>query len=365
MIEVQKGNVQNMEDLLSSITYIKELLKSVNGKKDIDSNVYYELVLGKLKLGKLKDEDGVDTALAEECNGLIQGIDIILGNFTDTEVSDILSRDTKSIDKLDKVKYYSENKTLFGKKLKRMYKKVDGYSDSVVKDYIRAKAGQFIIVFIIMIFICLTRLFSPSTGGSSSEVSFADSIVDILFDDTTTENSSKNEDKKESKDTSTEKLESINTSEKLEPVNTSVKSRMKLMLNVMKFLFNFVGILLLCVTGIIITIDIVYLSIPAFRSILEETGKKDSFVSSVALSLADNEFNMDKCVYKPIKNKNRIKRNLDLLNYLLERNPNNKELLNLNSSLDSNSDSKLYYTKIARVEYVVDNLFVKGELVLD
>ena len=355
-----------MEDLLASITYLKELIKSVNGKKDIDSNVYYELVLGKLKLSKLKDDDGVDTALAEECNGLIQGINIILGNFTDTEVSDILLRDTKSIDKLDKVKYYSENKTLFGKKLKRMYKKVDGYSDSVVKDYIRAKAGQFIIVFIIMIFMCLTRLFSPSTGGSSSEVSFADSVIDTLFDDTTTtEDSSKNEDKKESKDTSTEKLESVVTSEKFEPVDKSVKSRMKLMLNVMKFLFNFVGTLFLCVTGIIITIDIAYLSIPAFRSILEETGKKDSFVSSVALSLADNEFNMDKCVYKPIKNKNRIKRNLDLLNYLLERNPNNKELLNLKSSLDSNSDSKLYYMKIARVEYVVDNLFVKGELVLD
>ena len=350
MSKEQKDNVQSMEDLLASITYLKELIKSGNGKKDIDSNVYYELVLGKLKLSKLKD-DGVDTALAEECNGLIQGIDIILGNFTDTEVSDILSRDTKSIDKLDKVKYYSENKTLFGKKLKRMYKKVDGYSGSVIKDYFRARTGQIIMVFIIMIFMCLTSL-----GGSSSEVSFADSVIDTLFDDNTTEDSSKNEDKKESKDTSTEKLESE---------DKSVKSRMKLMLNVMEFLFNFVGTLFLCVTGIIITIDIAYLSIPAFRSILEETGKKGSFVSSVALSLADNEFNKDKCVYKPIENKNRIKRNLDLLNYLLERNPNNKELLDLKSSLDSNSDLKLYYMKIARVEYVVDNLFVKGELVLD
>lgn len=283
---------------------------------------------------------------------MIQGIDTILGNFTDTEVSDILSRDTKSIDKLDKVKYYSENKTLFGKKLKRMYKKVDGYSDSVVKDYIRAKAGQFIIVFIIMIFMCLTSLFLPSTGGSSSEVSFADSVIDTIT-----------EDKKESKGTDTEKLESVNVLD--DRITGSVRTDIKLIQRGIEFLLSFVGSLLLCITAILTTIDIMYLSIPAFRSILEETGKKDSFVSSVALSLADNEFNMDKCVYKPIKNKNRIKRNLDLLNYLLERNPNNKELLNLKSSLDSNSDSKLYYMKIARVEYVVDNLFVKGELVLD
>lgn len=351
MSEEQKDNVQSMEDLLASITYLKELIKSVNGKKDIDSNIYYELVLGKLKLGKLKDEDGVDTALSEECNGLIQSIDIILGNFTDTEVSDILSRDTKSIDKLDKVKYYSENKTLFGKKLKRMYKKVDGCSGSVIKNYFRARTGQFIIVFIIMIFMCLTSLFSPSTGGSSSEVSFADSVID-----TTTE------DKKESKDTSTEKLESVVLNDKL---NASIRSDIKLIQRGIEFLLSFVGSLLLCITAILTMIDIAYLSIPAFRSILEETGKKDSFVSSVALSLADNEFNKDKCVYKPIENKNRIKRNLDLLNYLLERNPNNKELLDLKSSLDSNSDSKLYYMRIARVEYVVDNLFVKGELVLD
>lgn len=345
------SEVQSMEDLLASITYLKELLKSVNGKKDIDSNVYYELVLGKLKLGKLKDEDGVDTTLSEECNGLIQSIDIILGNFTDTEVSDILSRDTKSIDKLDKVKYYSENNTLFGKKLKRMYKKVDGYSGSVIKDYFRARTGQFIIVFIIMIFMCLTRLFSPSTGGSSSEVSFADSVIDTIT-----------EDKKESKDTSTEKLEPVVLNDKL---NASIRSDIKLIQRSIEFLLSFIGSLLLCITAILTTIDIAYLSIPAFRSILEETGKKGSFVSSVALSLADNEFNRDKCVYKPIKNKNRVKRNLDLLNYLLERNPNNKELLDLKSSLDSNSDSKLYYMRIARVEYVVDNLFIKGELVLD
>lgn len=248
-----------------------------------------------------------------------------------------------------------------------MYKKVDGYSDSVIKDYIRAKAGQFIIVFIIMIFMCLTRLLSPSTGVSSSEVSSIESVVDVVntqLDDTIpTEDISKSGDKKESKGTDTEKLESVNVLD--DRITGSVRTDIKLIQRGIEFLLSFVGSLLLCITAILTTIDIMYLSIPAFRSILEETGKKDSFVSSVALSLADNEFNRDKCVYKPIKNRNRIKRNLDLLDYLLERNPNNKELLNLKSSLDSNSDSKLYYMKIAGVEYVVDNLFVKGELVLD
>lgn len=33
MSEVQKGDVQSMKDLLSGITYLKELIKSVNGKK--------------------------------------------------------------------------------------------------------------------------------------------------------------------------------------------------------------------------------------------------------------------------------------------------------------------------------------------
>lgn len=313
-------DIKNAKNFLANNIYLKKLIENIKDKSDIDSNIFYELVLGKLKYEKiLKNCD--DEQIVKECRTMIDSIELVIGGFTKEELSNILSKETKSIQKYDKIKYYNLSETMFNGKLKRAYEVVD--SNSSIKYYLKRKGLKICILTFLTIFLV--------GFGFDYCYGMLDKVCSIM----------------------------TNTG------NIYNKAIDSLFANMGKAAISISFYLILISNILGMSIDMLYINIPFFRYTVKEE-LRDKLVSSDAIDAVMVESNDNRIVrYRSIKNTNRIRRNEEILQYLMIKNPGNMKLKRIHKEIEDCKDTKLFYNKMAKMEFVLDEMFKQGELITD
>ena len=300
----RRTDITDIKEFLVNTQYLKQIVKDVKEKSDMDSNIYYELVLGKMKYEKVL-KVCEDTQIAEECKDMIASIESITEGFTQNELSDILSKETKDIQKYDKIKYYNIKDTVFNGGIRKPYEVIT--NGKCLSCYIKNR-----IVSIMLI--CFMTVIFMLSGEIRDTI---DSVVNNYC------------------------LENLTT-----------------------VVIRFVCMMVLCAESIVVTLDILYICIPLFRFMVEEEGSGlKGFISTAAQDVVKLDNACGKTViYKSINNKNRIKRNAEMLEYLMTKNPELDELVKLNKEIADCKNTKLLYNRMAKVEFVIDELFKQGKL---
>ena len=349
-----RSEITDIKEFLANTQYLKQIIKDVKNKSDIDSNIYYELVLGKMKYEDVLS-NCEDPQIAEECKSMICSIESIIDGFTQKELSDILSKETKDIQKYDKVKYYNIKDTVFNGGIKKPYEVTN--NEGSLAFYFKNRIVTLILIFFVIV-PCLLTGATRYITDSIVNICFGttDSIDKIVPDDETKSKDSKIKDK--SKDKANE-LDNIG----LKP-NESVRKSLKSMDNLIRIIINFMLMAMMCYTNLATMIDLLYITIPLFRDMVEEerSGLR-SLISTTAQDAVKLEYTCGKTViYRSINNANRIKRNEEMLEYLLTKNPDSVELKQLKKEITDYKNTKLFYNRIAKVEFIIDELFKQGKL---
>lgn len=293
------------KDFLENLDYLKQLVKLINAKpvSEFDKNLTYEVIYADAYVEGIIPQIE-DTKLVATLGDIKTALDLVVSKIPIDEVN--RQRESKDYEKLLKSKYLDKSRGSFEEDVP--YESVD----SPIKFYIKRR-------FLFIITLALFSLFLMC-GGTSA-------ITDLLPEPTQGN------------------VEAFKT----------VSSLVSLLLTLFINLYVIVGTLGL-------TLDLLYLAVPAIRSILDMSGH--SRLYSIYAKSAIEKCNDQLVHFKKVKSYDRIKRNffwLDSMISSMEAMDLNtrqailyKQLIELKSNFDGSikHNTSEYYRQVAKIEFL-------------
>ena len=296
---MNKINVE--KDFLENLDYLKQLVKLINAKpvSEFDKNLTYEVIYADAYVEIIIPQIEDIKLVATLCD-IKTALDLVVSKIPIDEVN--RQRKSKDYEKLLKTKYSDETGGSFEEYVP--YESVD----SPIKFYIKRR----------LFFIITLALFSLflMCGGTS--------VITILLPETT-------------------------------QGNTEAFKTLALLSNLVITLYVIVGMLW-------ITIDLLYLTIPAVRFMFDMKGHNHLY--SIYAKSAIEEYNNQLVYFKKVKSYDRIKRNFFWLDSMIssmevmdlseKHAVLYKQLIELKSNFDGSIkyNTSEYYRQVAKIEFL-------------
>lgn len=319
-------NLNVEKDFLSNVDYLKSLVKEVKSKptSDFDSNLIYEVTYADMYVTDLLTRVK-NPKLAEGINDIKTALDLIIEDIPDNDVEN--ARSEVDYTKILRAKYDNIDDGSFEEEV--AYSSIE--ESSVIKEYWKKRSASIITLIVLMLILLI------GTDNIASKIAYALSSI-----------------------TGNSEVVSSNASE------------IKSLIDITSTIFGLVSTMLVGVLGVGITIDLMYLAVPAFRMII---GDNDARLVSIYAKAAVEEVDGQLIKYKKIKSYDRIKRNkywldsmLDSLNILQKSGKKiDTDFVNALANLHSNIEnckehSKEWYRYIAKIEFMHDKYLELREM---
>lgn len=314
--------------------YVDVMLKDFENLDKIDRNDLYELVYARKKAEQLLSQCEDNSITSENLHQIIDKLQLVYDAVTASKFEEICDRNLKSVGKINKAKY--GDKGAF-KGLTDSGNKVADNTFSL-KYYLK-KQSKCLIILILTLLISSNadKIIDKAFGITQYTV---DTFAEVLDDDV--EASQESEQQEITKDALTNNEYRPN----IERVNTVTK-----MISLVTTMVAILCILFFTITTII---DLGYLSIPAFRYVVDN-GSEDGYKIVSSEAITASEYLMHPVlVDKEIDNNDRFEVARALVNNMIN-NPN------IEMAVKLKADDILRKIELAKGKDVIENL-VDGEM---
>ena len=318
------------KDFLSNVDYLKSLVKEVKSKpiSDFDSNLIYEVTYADMYVSDLLTKVN-NKNIAENINDIKSSLDLIISSIPKSDIVD--ARKKSDYTKILKAKYGNADEGSFEEEV--AYSNVG--ESSIVREYLIKRASSIVLIFVL----CTILVFNVDVIDILKDITSA--LVDFLHG-------------------------FGGMSSEPHTVSADSKATLDLINKVFSMLLNFVIILIVGMGVVCSSVDLLYLTIPAMRFMLDGNEEGSKMISIYAKS-AIEEVDGQLIKYKKIKSYDRIKRNqywlqsmIDTLTSLEQSGKDVdkgfvKSLIDLQSDIKSCSkNSNKWYMNIAKIEFLHD-----------
>lgn len=340
--------IVQLKELSTKLAYLKSVIKSVEDRDKLDKNIIYEVVYSHTML---KDyiESGIDDAVVlGEVVALLNSFETLVESIPNDIAEKALeeSKVTK-LNSIDKIKYKANKEGFNGVYKKRAYE----CGQNSMESYIKTRAATLLIGFILVICVItgVPRIISDAAIGA------ANGIVSTL---------SESDESDSSTDSTDENIEI--QEQMINYLGESVEEQNNALINSMSSLLTVISTVLLAVMAMGLTvrfsIDLMYINLPHLRRLIEAR----RLVSQDAINACETQPDGNKISYIKVKEPDRIKRNIALLNIMLEEYKHSEKLIKLSDKVKNKNymSSKEYHYTIAQIEFIYDRVLLKDEAMI-
>ena len=331
--------------------YINKLIESIgNDTSKIDKNIVYELVMAKEKYLEVirthKSDDLVTLckhSLENVCHLLL-----VLNN--SGKMQEVLERNVTDVRKFDKFKYMHKetvfNGNTYGEPDENEVTPLSVY----MVDYIRRKIPVLIMIIVMIAFVrsapvLVTSMCETVSGETVSGFDSQTEVETVVEDKSNDEDDSTVESKKSNKSDKSNINEILNS--KFEASNTEALDNIQ---TVIQALLNCLTMIMLCYALLGMIIDIIYITFSE-NAVAKKMLGDTKLVSQTAKECLERTDEIKKIKINP---KDRIERNIKVLDSIVKLYPDNKKLSTLLNKAKKEKDVNKLLTLAVRIEIELD-----------
>lgn len=329
--------------------YINKLIESIgNDTSKIDKNIVYELVMAKEKYLEVirthKSDDLVTLckhSLENVCHLLL-----VLNN--SGKMQEVLERNVTDVRKFDKFKYMYKETVFNGNTYREPDENEVTPLSVYMVDYLRRKIPVLIMIIVIIAFVrsapvLVTSMYETVSGETVSGFDSQTEVETVVEDKSNDEDDSTVESKKSDKSDKS----NINEILKFEASNTEALDNIQ---TVMQALLSCITMIMLCYALLEMIIDIIYITFSE-NAVAKKMLGDTKLVSQTAKECLERTDEIKKIKINP---KDRIERNIKVLDSIVKLYPDNKKLSTLLNKAKKEKDANKLLTLAVRIEIELD-----------
>lgn len=301
---------EELKELANKLTYLKAVVNETENKSNLDKNIIYEITYSHIMLKHYLETDIKDEVILHEIQSLYNSFDILLNSIQDSKAQEALDNNKiTNLSKIDKIKYNVESKGFNGTYKEKSYALID--SNDQIKEYFKTCGIQKLII--------LISAFIFYTYGKQ----ILQAILSII---------------------------------QLGTLESNVSFTLVSLTEAISLIVFILSAFMILYILLRLSVDIMYITLPFIRGIVKNTSIIH-FISDDAKNVCDTTYTNEVITFKKVVEKDRIKRNIGILECMLLEYPNSSILNSLKSdALDVKQYGKKYYYSLAKIEFIYDKV---------
>ena len=326
--------------------YINKLIESIgNDTYKIDKNIVYELVMAKEKyLEVIRNHKSDD--LVTLCKHSLENVcHLLLVLNNSGKMQEVLERNVTDVRKFDKFKYMHKETVFNGNTSGEPDENEVTPLSVYMVDYIRRKIPVLIMIIVMIAFVRSAPVLVTSMYETVSGFDSQTEVETVVEDKSNDEDDSTVESKKSNKSDKSNINEILNS--KFEASNTEALDNIQ---TVIQALLNCLTMIMLCYALLEMIIDIIYITFSE-NAVAKKMLGDTKLVSQTAKECLERTDEIKKIKINP---KDRIERNIKVLDSIVKLYPDNKKLSTLFNKAKKEKDVNKLLTLAVRIEIELD-----------